>query len=128
MDLSQTGLEMWLKPHEVELMRIVWAAEGAMDSRTAWKLLEERGHIRSRATVINFLKGAAQRGWLEMVQEGVKGGDRFLYVPSKDYPCEASFTQELVMSVVKTMGDLLGVTFIVRQRRVSEVLSNEENN
>ena len=80
-DLSQTGLEMWLKPHQVELLRIVWDAEGEMDSRTAWKLLGERGHLRSRATVINFLKGAAARGWLEMVQEGAKGGEASLYVP-----------------------------------------------
>lgn len=119
-DLSQTGLEIFLKPHEVELLRIMWAAEGPMDSRTAWKLLEERNHVRSRATVINFLKKTAALGWLEMVQEGVKGGERFLYVPHPNYPCEVSFTQELAMGVVKIMGDLLGVTFVVHQKQVLE--------
>jgi len=75
-NLSKTGLEKWLKPHQVELMRIMWTAEDPMDSRTAWKLLGERGHTRSRATVINFLRTAADRGWLEMVQEGMRGGER----------------------------------------------------
>lgn len=101
-------------------MRVMWAAEGSMDSRTAWKLLEERGHLRSRATVINFLKAAADRGWLEMVQEGVRGGEKFLYVPHPNYPCERSFTQELAMGVTRAMGDLLGVVFMVKQKRVSE--------
>ena len=60
-----------------------------------------------------------------MVQEGVKGGESFLYVPSKNYPCEVSFTQELAMRAVKAMGDLLGVVFTVHQKRVSE--KEEEN-
>jgi len=121
-DLSKSGLEMFLKPHQVELLRVVWAAEGQIDSRTAWRhlLVREQHHTRSRATVINFLKDAAANGWLEMVQEGEKGGEPFLYVPSKNFPCEASFTQELAMNVVKAMGDLLGVTFMVKQRRVVE--------
>ena len=121
-DLSQTGLKMFLKPHQVELMRAVWAAEGPIDSRTAWRrmLRYEQHHTRSRATVINFLKDAAAQGWLERVQEGSKGGEPNLYVPSKNFPCEVSFTQELVMSVVKTMGDLLGVTFVVHQKPVSK--------
>jgi len=119
-DLSKTGLEMWLKPHQVELMRVVWSVEGPIDSRTAWRRMVDRGHARSRATVINFLQDARKEGWLEMVQEGVKGGEKFLYVPHPNYPCEVSFTQELAMRVVKAMGDLLGVTFMVKQRRVSE--------
>lgn len=82
--------------------------------------LVEDYQMRSRATVINFLKDAAAQGWLEMVQEGVKGGEPSLYVPHPDYPCEVSFTQELAMNVVKTMGDLLGVTFVVHQKPVLE--------
>lgn len=119
-DLSQSGLEMFLKPHEVELMRAVWEAESPIDSRTAWGwlLAREQHHTRSRATVINFLKAAADRGWLEMTQRGVKGGESFLYVPSKNFPCEVSFTQMLAMRVVQSMGDLLGVVFIVKQRPV----------
>lgn len=127
-DLSQTGLKMWLKPHEVELMRVVWAAEGPIDSRTAWRWsleLVEDYQVRSRATAINFLKAAAARGWLEMVQEGVKGGKKSLYVPHPNFPCEISFTQMLAMRAVNAMGDLLGVTFIVKQRRVSEQTPNQ---
>lgn len=121
-DLSQKGLLMFLKPHEVELMRAVWAAEDPIDSRTAWGwlLAREQHHTRSRATVINFLKAAADRGWLEMTQRGVKGGEPSLYVPHPNFPCEVSFTQELAMRVVKSMGDLLGVSFMVKQKRVSE--------
>lgn len=119
-DLSKKGLLMFLKPHEVELLRAVWEAEGPIDSRTAWKLLIQRGHVRSRATAINFLKDAAARGWLEMTQRGVKGGEPSLYVPHPNFPCEVSFTQELAMRVVASMGDLLGVVFVVRQKRVLE--------
>ncbi len=94
LDLSKKGLAVFgFKPHEAEALRVVWAAEERIDSRTTWKRVGENGFPVSRATVINFLRRMAREGVLVEVMEnqGRGGGDKGWYTPHPDYPDEHSF-------------------------------------
>ena len=48
-----------------------------------------------------------------------KGGHHRVYYPHKDVPCEESFKQKMAMHLVKVAGELLNVTFVVKQNPVS---------
>ena len=94
LDLSKKGLAVFgFKPHEAEALRVVWAAEERIDSRTTWTRVRENGYPVSRATVINFLRRMAREGILHesMENQGRGGGDKGWYTPHPDYPDEKTF-------------------------------------
>lgn len=109
-DLDKRGLEMWLKPYETELMRVVFAAAEPVDTRTAWSRL--KAHPMSRATVINFLQRMAAEGWLHYAAEGSRGGMKGVYAPSGPCPCESALVMTWALQAVEALGRAVGVTFV----------------
>ncbi len=92
LDLSKKGLAVFgFKPHEAEALRVVWASEERIDSRTTWQQVRENGYPVSRATVINFLRRMAREKILVEVIERASGGDKGWYTPHPNYPNELQF-------------------------------------
>ena len=108
LDLSKKGLAVFgFKPHEAEALRVVWAAEERLDSRTTWKRVGENGFPVSRATVINFLRRMAREGVLVEVMEnqGRGGGDKGWYTPHSDCATERKFTAFKVDEALKRLSE-----------------------
>ena len=92
LDLSKKGLAVFgFKPHEAEALRVVWASEERIDSRTTWTRVRENGYPVSRATIINFLRKSSRDGVLLEEIERASGGDKGWYTPHPDHPDEYTF-------------------------------------
>ena len=104
-------------------MRYVWdnADEGVI-SYDAWQhlisLADETVH-RSRASVIFFLQAMTKDGFLIDNKNTGKGGEHSVWSPSPDFPCEEFYIREMAMRMVKAAGDILNVTFMVKQNPVA---------
>ena len=102
-------------------MRYVWEHEEGVISRDAHQhligLADEKVH-RSRASVIFFLKDMAKRGFLLEIGKLGQGGG-LVWFPSPDFPCEEAYMREMAMQMVKAAGDILNVTFMVKQTPVA---------
>ena len=103
-------------------MRYVWdnADEGVI-SRTAHlhlhTLTDETLH-KSRASVIEFLKDMAKRGFL--VEKGKLGqGGGLRWTPSPDVPCEEAYMRTMAIKMKDIAGNILNVTFVPKQTPVA---------
>lgn len=122
LDLSKKGLAVFgFKPHEAEALRVTWASEERIDSRTTWTRVRENGYPVSRATVINFLRRMAREGVLVEVMEnqGRGGGDKGWYTPHPDYPDEEMFIKKQVNYVLKRLIEEFKVETGFRRHPVS---------
>ena len=73
----------------------------------------------SRASVIFFLNDMVDDGILRYVSKTGKGGHHRVYYPHQNIPCEESYKQEMAMRLVKVAGDLVNVTFVMKQNPVA---------
>lgn len=106
-DLEGSGLGMVLLPWQVEAMRILWE-RGAVDSRTVHEALGETEHAMSRASVINFLNGMVDKGYLAFVEETGKGGWKRIWKPVPEAAGERAFRQRVTERVHAKLLDFAG--------------------
>ncbi len=81
MDLSESGLLMFFKPYQLQIMEALWASSDPLNSRQCWEAIDKD---RSRASVINFLESAHKQGLLDKHEITGKGGHRGMYTPTYD--------------------------------------------
>jgi len=104
-------------------MRFVWAnADEGVKSYDAWQhlisLVDDSIH-RSRASVIFFLQAMTRDGFLVDNERPGQGGYHSVWTPSPDVPCEESYMQTMAMQMVKVAGEILNVTFEIKQTPVA---------
>jgi len=104
-------------------MKYVWdnADEGVIsnDAHLYLHTLTDETLHKSRASVIFFLDAMTENGFLEKELRTAKGGKRGVWKPSPDFPCEDAYMREMAMILVKEAGDILNVTFMVKQTPVA---------
>jgi Fe2+ or Zn2+ uptake regulation protein len=71
LDLSETGLEMFFRPYQIEALELLWNTEETLSSRKVWEQVNEKleGTI-SRASIINFLNASVENGLLSHIRGG----------------------------------------------------------
>ena len=82
LDLEQDGLEIIFKPWQVPLMETLFIEKTTLTSRQAHDLLMKKGIKISRASVIYFLQGMVQEGWLDEEFDTGKGGYHSIFSSS----------------------------------------------
>jgi len=107
LDLEGSGLRMMLLPWQVKAMRVVWA-RGAVDSRRVHEALGETDHAMSRASVINFLNGMVDEGFLVYEEETGKGGWKRIWKPAPSAVDEKAFRQRVAERVLAKLSELTG--------------------
>jgi hypothetical protein len=104
-------------------MRYVWAnADEGVISNDAWQhlhtLIDKNLH-KSRASVIFFLDDMTKDGFLVKTGKTGKGGSRGVWKPNPNVPCEEAFMKEWAMRLKDIAGNILNVTFEVKQKPVA---------
>ena len=112
-----------MKPYQAEVMKYVWAnADEGVISNDAHlhlhTLVDETLH-KSRASVIFFLDAMTEDNFLVKSSKTGKGGHHGVWKPSPDFPCEESYMREMAMKLKDIAGEILNVTFEVKQKPVA---------
>lgn len=102
LDLSKKGLLVYFKPWQLEAMRVVWKYQ-SVDSRRVYDALKGTEHEVSRASIINFLNGMLSMGWMDSVEERVKGGLKRRYIIEPYFTTEEHFAVSLVNIICKRL-------------------------
>ena len=74
LDLSETGLEMFFRPYQIEALELLWNTEETLSSRKVWEQVNQKldGTI-SRASIINFLNASVENGLRLLRKEATRG-------------------------------------------------------
>jgi len=104
LDLTETGLEMFFRPYQIEALEILWNTEETLSSRTVWEQVNEKldGTI-SRASIINFLNASVENGLLDFVETTGKGGYRRLYTPKLSKVEASKYLAKVVIDQLQTL-------------------------
>ena len=104
LDLSETGLEMFFRPYQIEALELLWNTEETLSSRKVWEQVNEKleGTI-SRASIINFLNASVENGLLNYVETTGKGGYRRLYTPKLSKDETAKYLSEEVKKALNSL-------------------------
>ena len=104
LDLTETGLEMFFKPYQIESLELLWNTEETQSSKQVWEKVNEKlaGTI-SRASIINFLNASVENGLLDYVEITGKGGYRRLYTPKLNKKEAAKYLSEEVQKRLSTL-------------------------
>ena len=80
LDLTETGLQMFFKPYQIEALDLLWKNNKYTSSREVWEKVNQTlpGTI-SRASIFNFLNASVENGLLDYEETTGKGGYRRLY-------------------------------------------------
>ena len=104
LDLSETGLEMFFRPYQIEALELLWNTEETLSSRKVWEQVNQKldGTI-SRASIINFLNASVENGLLDYTETTGKGGYRRLYTPKLNKEETAKYLSEEVHKALNTI-------------------------
>lgn len=104
LDLTETGLEMFFRPYQIEALELLWNTEETLSSRKVWEQVNEKldGTI-SRASIINFLNASVENGLLDFVETTGKGGYRRLYTPKMSKVETSRYLSQIVQDQLKTL-------------------------
>ena len=104
LDLSETGLEMFFRPYQIEALELLWNTEETLSSRKVWEQVNQKldGTI-SRASIINFLNASVDNGLLDYVETTGKGGYRRLYTPKMSKDKTAEYLSKVVQDQLQTL-------------------------
>jgi hypothetical protein len=104
LDLSETGLEMFFRPYQIETLDLLWNSEESLSSRQVWEQVNEKlsGTI-SRASIINFLNASVENGLLDYYETTGKGGYRRIYSSKLTKPETTIYLTELVTERLQTL-------------------------
>lgn len=95
---------MFFKPYQRMALEILWDHPEGLSTREVWSIIkDEKGHVISRASVINFLADAAEHELLEFREETGKGGYRRYYWHKYDKPGLSGHLTELVEKALNTL-------------------------
>lgn len=104
LDLSETGLEMFFRPYQIEALELLWNTEETLSSRKVWEQVNQKldGTI-SRASIINFLNASVENGLLDFVETTGKGGYRRLYTPKMSKVEASRYLSKVVQDQLQTL-------------------------
>ena len=104
LDLSETGLEMFFKPYQIEALDLLWKSKESLNSRQVWEKVNEKlsGTI-SRASIINFLNASVENGLLDYYETTGKGGYRRIYSSKLTKPETLKYLAQVVSEHLKTL-------------------------
>ena len=104
LDLSETGLEMFFRPYQIEALELLWNTEETLSSRKVWEQVNQKldGTI-SRASIINFLNASVDNGLLDYVETTGKGGYRRLYTSKMSKVETAEYLSKVVRDQLQTL-------------------------
>ncbi len=130
-DVNKNGLAMFFEPYEQILVEHAFNNRVEFNSREAYKIANEalnaRGlHDISRASVINFLNGMVDAGFLTYREETCKGGSRRIYTAHTG-TCQLYKTRRHEMDL-KTFVTTMGQTIFERLHDLAPDAPLEEAN
>jgi Fe2+ or Zn2+ uptake regulation protein len=104
LDLTETGLNMFFKPYQIEALNLLWNTDEHLSSRQVWEKVNQAlpGTI-SRASIINFLNASVENGMLEFMETTGKGGYRRLYASKRSKDETAEYLSKIVKNQLQTL-------------------------
>ena len=104
LDLTETGLQMFFKPYQIEALDLLWKNNKYTSSREVWEKVNQAlpGTI-SRASIINFLNASVENGLLDYEETTGKGGYRRLYVPKLSKDETSKYLSKIVRDQLETL-------------------------
>ena len=97
MDLSQSGLSMFLRDYQYEALRVLWNSDTGLLSRSVWEQVNANmSSSISRASIINYLNAMLELNILKGSDETGKGGHRTRYSPAMSEEELKVFLSEIV--------------------------------
>ena len=104
MDLSKSGLSMFLKDYQYEALNVLWNSDTGLLSRAVWEQVNRNMPTTiSRASIINYLNAMLEMGILKGEDETGKGGHRTRYSPAMSKEELKVFLSEIVEKKLREM-------------------------